>query len=122
MPISANPALLLVRIPLLLIKFWLVEGPSRILHTSFTLVRTTASILSIELLLKTLFAPWKGEYRKGYVAIARGIGFIIRFVTLLIGLVIIYIEIIICFSILIAWIGLPIYWTASLILSLGGTP
>jgi len=120
MPISANPALLIVRFPVLIIKFWLIEGPSYLTKTTWSLIRTTAGILSISLLLKTFFAPWKGEYRKGYVAIARGIGMTIRFFTLITGILILVIEALLCLIVIVLWIGAPLYWVGLLLLSLGG--
>jgi hypothetical protein len=120
MLINTTITLLIIRLPILILKFWLLEGPTFLVKAMTTLIGTTANILSITTLIETFFAPWKGEYRKGYVAIARSIGVTIRLFTIILGLVIIIIEALLCFGIIVLWITAPFYWTALFILTLGG--
>lgn len=119
MPIRANPVLLIVRLPAMIVAFWLIEGPTKIATLMWIIIRSTANILSVPILIKTFFRPWKGEYRKGYVAIARGIGIIIRLFTLLIGLFITLIVVVLGAAFLLSWVLAPIAWTVLLIISLG---
>jgi hypothetical protein len=99
------------KLPLLLFKFWFFEGPQFILSTTWLLVRATGNIFSLPILLRTYFAPWKGEYRKGYVGIARGVGIVVRTFTILVALA--FVSLVLAGGLLLAlaWIGLPILWT-----------
>lgn len=119
MPISSNVALFLVRLPYMALRFWLYEGPTKITSLSWVIVRSTANILSVPILIKTFFAPWKGEYRKGFVAIARGIGIVIRLFTLTVGLAITLIVVALGVLLTICWVAAPIVWVALLIVGLG---
>lgn len=120
MPIRANVALIIVRLPSVALNFWLIEGPAKIATLSWVIVRSTANILSVPILIKTFFAPWKGEYRKGYVAIARGIGITIRLFTLTVGLAITIFVFIVGAILTLAWILLPLIWIAAFVLSFTG--
>jgi hypothetical protein len=119
MGINADPALIIVRLPVMALKFWLLEGPAKIAAFLWIIVGATANVLSIQVLIKTFFAPWKGEYRKGFVTIARSIGIIIRFFTLSTGLFIILIVLGLGSLLIVGWIVAPIVWTLLLLANLG---
>jgi hypothetical protein len=110
MPISANLSLILIRLPILLLNFWLIEGPVNILSTTWILTRSVANVLSVPILLRTFFAPWKGEYRKGYVGIARGIGITVRLFTLLVSILILTTVLTLGTALAILWVLAPILW------------
>lgn len=119
MTFRVNLIPLIATLPVLFIKFWFFEGPQFLLKVTWLLVRTTAAILSLPILLKTFFSPWKGEYRQGYVGIARGIGIIVRSFMILISLFIVVTIFITGILFTLTWIGAPIAWTTLFLQTLG---
>lgn len=87
---------------------------------------------SIPLLLKTLFAPWKRDITKRprgldlqklfeYIAfnsISRGIGFVVRFVTIWVGIGFFFGTIILGAIFFIIWLALPLIMVGLFILAL----
>lgn len=119
MGFSVNLIPLVITLPILFVKFWLFEGPQLILKITWLLVRAIADIFSLPIILRTFFAPWKGEYRQGYVGIARGVGIVVRFfmitVTLLVESGVAVSGIILS----LAWLGAPIAWTVLFLKTIG---
>src|SRR5579859_450925 len=117
--IRANLLPLIVTLPLAFAKFWFIDGPQNILQVTWLLTRASANVLSIPILLRTFFKPWKGEYRKGYVGIAVGVGVTVRLFMLLAGILITVIilagGIIFCA----VWLGAPFLWILLYLKSLG---
>jgi len=77
---------------------------------------------SIPLLLKTLFSHWKRDITKRprgldikrffeylvYNAISRGVGFLIRFCTIIVGIIFLFLTIVIGAIFFILWLVLPL--------------
>lgn len=119
MTFRVNLAPLIATLPILFIKFWFFEGPQFFLKLTWLLVRTASAILSLPILLKTYFAPWKGEYRKGYVGVARGVGVVVRSFMISVSLLIVATIFITGIIFTLIWIGAPIAWTILFLQTLG---
>ncbi|MEK7559467.1 MAG: hypothetical protein AAB521_04115 [Patescibacteria group bacterium] len=65
-------------LPLVFLKFWYLEAPIKILNFFSTLNQSLLSLLSLPLLIKTFFKPWKNEYRKGLVLFSIIMGMFIK--------------------------------------------
>lgn len=86
---------------------------------------------SVPLLLKTLFAPWRRDITKrprgldfkklfeylSFNAISRGIGFIVRFLTICVGILFFFLVIILGALFFIVWLFLPLAFLGLLILA-----
>jgi hypothetical protein len=92
--------------PFIFLKFWYLEAPINILKFFASLNKAFLGVLSLPLMLKTFFRPWKNEYREGLVGFSIIMGMIIKslfiFADLLlfIGLVLIEISLFLIFLIL----------------------
>lgn len=77
-----------VALPLLFFKFWFLEAPLGLIKYFVSLNNAFLSLFSLPLLVKTFFKPWKNEYRKGMVGVARGIGMTIKTFVITVDLII----------------------------------
>lgn len=92
-------------LPLFFLKFWFLDAPvSAFLYFS-SLNKSVLKVLSLPLLVKTYFKPWKNEYREGLVGFSIGMGIFIKTFVILADLVLfltlLIIEFLIIFSIII---------------------
>lgn len=96
-------------LPLKFLKFWFVEAPFEIFLFFVSLNRAILQLISLPLLIRTYFRPWKNEYRKGFVPVAIGLGMVIKtfviFADLLLFSLVLFFEIAF-FAFFILW---PIY-------------
>jgi len=98
------PALILVDF-----TFWfLFSVPTLILNGTKTVIMALCHFLSLKSNLRMLFSPWKNERRKGYVSIARGIGFLVRSFTISVNLVFVILAMAVSIGLIIVWFGLPL--------------
>lgn len=111
-----NNQLLLIKLPLLFAYWWFVQAPAKLVVFFFNYFVHLTQVLSVPLLLKTFFVPWKNENKKGYVGIARGIGMVVKTAVLLADLMILTVALLVEASLLLLWMVLPI---ASLYLLVG---
>ncbi|OGH21322.1 MAG: hypothetical protein A2958_00790 [Candidatus Levybacteria bacterium RIFCSPLOWO2_01_FULL_38_13] len=65
-------------IPIIFLKFWYLEAPIGLIRFFSSLNNSTLQLLSLPLLIKTYFKPWKNEYRKGLVAFSIAMGIFIK--------------------------------------------
>ena len=119
MNFSINLTPLILTLPILFVKFWLFEGPQLILKITWLLARAIAALFSLPILVRTFFSPWKGEYRRGYVGIARGVGIVVRLVTILVALLVEAGLISSGIILALAWLGAPIAWTVLFLKTIG---
>jgi len=99
----------------------LVDLPINYWNLAVKVSRHVLIFFSIPTLIKTLFAPWKRDIYAPRNAsldvvikimfdnfISRGIGFVVRFFTIIIGLFATLVSFIFVFLILVFWLCLPI--------------
>ena len=65
-------------LPLVFLKFWYLEAPIKIIKFFSSLNVSLLSLLSLPLLIKTFFRPWKNEYRKGLILFSIAMGVFIK--------------------------------------------
>lgn len=65
-------------LPFILLRFWFVEAPINFISFFFSLNKAVMGIISLPLLVKTYFKPWKNEYREGLVGFSIGMGMFIK--------------------------------------------
>jgi hypothetical protein len=66
------------RLPVDIIKFWYFEAPVYLLRFFVSLNKSFINAFSLSLMIKTLFRPWKNEYREGLVRFSIFMGFSIK--------------------------------------------
>jgi len=105
--------------------WWFIDLPRKIIFVGYSYIFKLWRFFSINILFKTLFAPWKRDIIDtrglslqqrlevwGMNMISRLIGFIIRFVTILVGLIYIFLV----FLILVSFFLLMMLWPFFIIL------
>jgi len=65
-------------LPFILLRFWFTEAPILLISFFASLNSAVMGIISLPLLLKTYFKPWKNEYREGLVGFSIGMGMFIK--------------------------------------------
>ena len=101
-------------------RWWFLEVPGNIFHGTIQVVTNTYNYFSINLLFKTLFAPWKrdivdsshfslAEQLQVMVMnlISRLLGAIIRFITIVVGLLITFVVFLLGIIWLIVFVLIP---------------
>lgn len=96
-----------LNLPLLFVKFWFIEAPVRLIRYFISLNREFMHLFSLPLMIRSLFVPWKNEYRKKFVVIAIGIGFVIKTVFIAADLALFGLIILIEFSVLVFFVMWP---------------
>ena len=67
-----------LNLPLIFLKFWYIEAPIGLVRFFSSLNISTLQLLSLPLLVRTYFKPWKNEYRKGLVGFSIAMGIFIK--------------------------------------------
>jgi len=65
-------------LPFIFLKFWFLEAPRVILIFFASLNSSFLKLISLPILVKTYFRPWKNEYRKGLVGFSIAMGMFIK--------------------------------------------
>ena len=65
-------------LPIIFLKFWYFEAPVGLFSFFVSLNNAALQLLSLPLLVRTYFKPWKNEYRKGLVAFSIAMGIFIK--------------------------------------------
>lgn len=94
-------------LPLIFLKFWFLEAPIKMLKFFINLNKAIFNVLSVTLMIKTFFKPWKNEYRKGLVGFQRGMGMFIKSTLLIADFFIISVVLIFEFLVFVGVILLP---------------
>ncbi|MFH1186845.1 MAG: hypothetical protein V1697_01580 [Candidatus Levyibacteriota bacterium] len=95
-------------LPLILLRFWFIEAPVLLISFFISLNKTIMGIISLPLLVKTYFKPWKNEYREGLVGFSIGMGIFIKTFVILADLFLMAIVLLIEFSFILLFIAFPI--------------
>lgn len=104
-------------LPAVFLKFWYIEAPIGILKFFLSFNKSLLSLISLPLLIKTFFKPWKSEYRKGLVNFSIIIGVFIKTFVIFADIVIFIFVLLIEILFFILFIFWPIF-TVILILKL----
>lgn len=65
-------------LPFILLRFWFIESPILLISFFASFNKAVMGIISLPLLVKTYFKPWKNEYREGLVGFSIGMGIFIK--------------------------------------------
>src|SRR3989344_2745423 len=101
-----NP--ILAKLPFYFTRWWYYEAPPKLFTYLTRILWRIAHLLSVELLLKTFFEPWRKEYRKGFVAVARFVGISVKAIFLFFDLFILGAILIWSVFIFVSWFLLPL--------------
>jgi hypothetical protein len=66
------------QLPIIFLRFWFLEAPVSIARFFLSLNKYFLQLISLSLLVKTFFRPWKNEYREGLVGFSIGMGIFIK--------------------------------------------
>ncbi|MEK7502472.1 MAG: hypothetical protein AAB609_03015 [Patescibacteria group bacterium] len=93
-----------LKLPLVFLKFWYTEAPFKIVGFFASLNDSVLQLLSLPLLVRTYFRPWKNEYREGLVVFSVAMGIFIKtfviMADLILVLLLLFLEIIFFISFL----------------------
>lgn len=76
-------------LPIIFVKFWYLEAPKDLIGFFASLNNSFIQLLSLPLLVRTYFKPWKNEYRKGLVAFSVAMGIFIKSFVIMADLILI---------------------------------
>lgn len=96
------------QLPFLFLKFWYIEAPIGLFSYFSSLNISLSRLMSIALLIKTYFKPWKNEYREGLVGFSIGMGIFIKTFIILTDMVIIMSVLVFEIIIFLGFIFLPL--------------
>ncbi|MEK7186606.1 MAG: hypothetical protein AAB675_04595 [Patescibacteria group bacterium] len=65
-------------LPLIFLKFWYFDAPITIIKYLASFNRAFLQLISLPLLIRTFFRPWKNEYRKGLIWFSICMGIFIK--------------------------------------------
>ena len=113
MPIFGLQGKLYIRMPahvLIDFTYWFfVSVPLSIIGATKTTVLAICHFFSLEINVRTLFQPWKNERRKGYVGIARGLGFFVKSFTIVVNIGFIILVLFLSLGLIAVWFFTPIF-------------
>lgn len=118
--VDVNSTLILVKLPFLFIYWWFVTAPIKLLKFLIRYFIHLTHIFSLPLLVRTFFVPWKNENRKGFVAIARGIGMTVKGMVIISDLIALWVLLTIEIGLWLLWLLLPLVASGLIIYSLVG--
>ena len=113
-------------------RWYYTEAVRNILKAWRNFIIFSLEYFSIPLLFKTLFAPWKRDITKkprgldikmilqylAYNTISRGLGFLVRFFTIIAGIVFFLLIIVLGAVFFVIWIFLPLIFLGLFILAI----
>lgn len=97
----------LISLPFEFIRWWLLESTVNLLKIMRFIFVYFYRELSINLLLKTYFKPWKNEYRQGLVRFALFMGIFLKTSFLLVDVLFFAVLATAEIAVLIVWVLLP---------------
>jgi hypothetical protein len=103
-----SSAVIFVKLFYLYLAFWFIEGPIKLTRALFQLLSAFEHFLSLTLMVKTFFRPWKNERRKRYVAYAIGIAATLRFFLIILDLIFLALVLAIGMVLIILFLVVPL--------------
>src|SRR5665811_1724022 len=95
-------------LPFILLRFWFLESPILLISFFISLNKAVMDIISLPLLLKTYFRPWKNEYREGLVGFSIGMGMFIKTFVILADLLVMTFFLFLEISFIVLFLVFPI--------------
>lgn len=95
-------------LPIDFLRWWFVEATVDLAKILIYIFRSAIHFLSIELIFKTFFQPWKNEYREGLVTFARFFGMGLKSLLLIFSLFFLVGLAIVEIAVFIIWLAIPI--------------
>lgn len=77
-------------LPIIFLKFWFLEAPFKILNFFASLNSSALQLLSLPILIRTYFKPWKNEYREGLVVFSIAMGVFIKSFVIIADLILLF--------------------------------
>lgn len=88
-------------LPFLFLKFFFVDLPFSSVRYFLSLNSAFIELVSLPLLIRTFFWPWKNEYRKEFIPVAIGVGVGVKSIVILADIVLFFLLLAIELSIVI---------------------
>lgn len=104
---TVQPAFL-VKLILDFFLLWYWDAILAIAKTTYGLVVIVSDMFALPVLFKTLFLPYRAENRKGFVAVAIGIGFVLRMLAIVTCLALLMAILVAGSLALVGWVALPL--------------
>ena len=95
------------KLPYIFVNYWYLEAPLKIVTFWAKLLAAIEHFLSLSLMIKTFFRPWKNERRKGFVVYAIGISATLKFFIILFDLAVLALFLALGGLVFLFWILLP---------------
>ena len=90
--------------------YWFfISVPLLIFNFAKIVIMAICHFFSLEINVRTLFQPWKNERRKGYVGIARGIGFFVKSFTIVVNIGFVILILFLSLGLIAVWFFTPIF-------------
>lgn len=98
----------LLSLPFEFFHWWFVESTFNLLRILQYVLSATYNLLSVKLVFKTFFKPWKNEYREGLARFAVFMGIFIKSMLLIVYTIFFALLSLFEFAVLVLWILFPI--------------
>lgn len=103
-----SPTIILAKLPYLYLTFWFVEAPIHLAEDLYKLLLALEHFLSLTLMFKTFFRPWKNERRKGYVIHAIAIAATLRLFLIILDIFLLTTVLLGGVILILAFVALPV--------------
>ncbi len=99
----------LLTLPFEFIHWWFIESTFNILKILRYILEVFYNLLSVKLIFKTFFKPWKNEYREGLARFALFMGIFIKSMLLVVYTFFFSLLALFEFAALVLWILFPMF-------------
>lgn len=89
-------------------RFWFIEAPKGMIDYFFSFNSTAMKFLSLGVLARSFFRPWKNEYREGLIGFAIFMGVIIKSLIIFFDLILLLIFIILELLLIFIFVSFPV--------------
>lgn len=95
-------------IPLDILKFWYLEAPVALLSYFMSLDSAILNYLSLPLMVRTFFRPWKNEYRQEFVRFSIVMGMVFKTLLIIVDLFMFLVLLVFEFAAFMAFLSWPL--------------